>query len=159
MDKIELRDVPEQQILVEARTVTEAELTGWLPGAMARVAERASGGPLRTPAQPWLHRGPDEPVFLVFFEGNPNEGPVLVEVAAPVESGGDRVEPAHREAYVRVTKGRVTSGRLGEVYQALEKWAGDNGMRIARAPREVYWTDFHSAGEDDVVFDVAFPVA
>lgn len=159
MDKIELRDVPEQHLIVEARTVAETELIEWLPGAMSRVADRAPGGPLRTPAQPWLHRGPDEAVFLVMFEGNPNEGPALVEVCAPVAAGGDRVEPAHREAYVRVTKSRLTSGRLGEVYQGLEKWAGEQGLTIVAAPREVYWTDFVSAGEDDVVFDVAFPVA
>jgi hypothetical protein len=160
MDEIKLRDVPEQRVVIEARTVDEAQLTDWLPGAMGRVAARAAGDALRLSAQPWLDRGPDEPVvFLVFFEGNPNEGPTLVEVGAPVAAGGDRTEPAHREAYVRVTKGRVVSGRLGEVYQGLEKWAGEQGLRIVAAPREVYWTDFMSAGEDDLVFDVAFPVA
>jgi hypothetical protein len=159
MDEIKLRDVPEQRVAIEARTVDEAQLTEWLPGAMARVAARVGDDALRVPAQPWLDREPDGTVFLVFFEGNPNEGPTLVEVGMPVTGGGDRTEPAHREAYVRVTKGRVLSGRLGEVYQALEKWAGEQGLRIGAAPREVYWTDFMSAGEDDLVFDVAFPVA
>ncbi|MCA2215016.1 hypothetical protein [Jidongwangia harbinensis] len=56
MDEIELRDVPEQRVTVEARTVDEAELIGWLPGAMARVEARAGGAGLRTSAQPWLDR-------------------------------------------------------------------------------------------------------
>jgi hypothetical protein len=35
----------------------------------------------------------------------------------------------------------------------------DQGMTVTGPPMEVYWTDFMSASEDDVVFDVAWPVA
>ena len=45
------------------------------------------------------------------------------------------------------------------MYEAIEKWVGDRGLRIVAAPREVYWTDFMAAADDDEVFDVAFPVA
>jgi hypothetical protein len=44
------------------------------------------------------------------------------------------------------------------VYVAIEQWIGSNGLDIAAAPRETYWTDFYAAGGNDVVFDVAFPV-
>ena len=98
-------------------------------------------------------------MFVVIYEGNPNDGPTLVEVSAPVAAGGDRTVPAHREAYARVTKAVVTSGQLGGVYEAIEKWASDQGLRITAAPRETYWTDFMAAGDDDEVFDIAFPVA
>jgi effector-binding domain-containing protein len=59
---------------------------------------------------------------------------------------------------VRVEKRTVQSGKLGDVYVAIEKWIEDQGLEIAAAPRETYWTDFFSAAEDDEVFDVAFPV-
>jgi hypothetical protein len=158
MTEIRLRDVPELRLVTESKSVDQAALEAWLPGAMARVFQ-ASGGPLTADSQPWLERPTSDPVFLVAYEGNPNEGPTPVQVSAPVATGGDRTEPAHREAYARVTKGQVTSGQLGGVYEAVEKWVSDQGLRIAAAPRETYWTDFMSAGDDDEVFDVAFPVA
>ncbi|WP_433222334.1 hypothetical protein ACQP00_23190 [Dactylosporangium sp. CS-047395] len=162
MDGIRLRDVPEQQVVAERRVVTQAELEAWLPGAMARVAERAraAGGLLGTTDWPFLERtGPDEPVFLAIYEGNPNEAPTEVEVCATVAAGGDRTIPAHREAYQRVTKADVTSGELGKVYEAVERWVTDNGLAVARAPRETYWADYGAAADGDEVFDVAFPVS
>src|SRR4051812_6291007 len=162
MVEIRLRDVPEQHVVTEMRAVDQAGLEAWLPGAMARVAERAraAGGLLGTADWPFLERSgrPDEPVFLTIYEGNPNEGPTPVEVCATVAAGGDRTVPAHREAYARVTKALVTSGALGGVYEAIERWIAAQGLTVARAPREYYWTDFPAAAADDDVFDVAFPV-
>jgi hypothetical protein len=159
MTEIKLRDVPELRLATESRSVDQAALEAWLPGAMARVSAAAEGGPLTAASQPWLDRPTADPVFVVTYEGNPNEGPTPVEVSAPVASGGDRTDPAHREAYARVTKAVVTGGQLGGVYEAVEKWASDQGLRISAAPRETYWTDFMAAGDDDEVFDIAFPVA
>jgi hypothetical protein len=162
MVEIRLRDVPELHVVTETRTVDQAGLEAWLPGAMALVAERAraAGGLLGTADWPFLERSgrPDEPVFIAIYEGNPNEGPTPVEVCATVATGGDGIIPAHREAYARVTRSHVTSGALGVVYEAIEKWIAANGLAVARAPRETYWTDFPSAAVDDDVFDIAFPV-
>jgi hypothetical protein len=160
--EIRLRDVPEQHVVTETRSVDQAALEAWLPGAMARVAERArdAGGLLGTAAWPFLDRGdhPDDPVFVTVYQGNPNDGETPVEVGATVAAGGDRTIAAHREAFVRVRKADVTTGRLGGVYEAIEKWISDHGMAVARAPRETYWTDFMAAAADDEVFDVGFPV-
>jgi hypothetical protein len=157
MTEIQIRDVPELHVVTEARDVDQAQLLEWLPGAMARVVR---AGALTAATQTWVDRPPtDDPVFVVTYEGNPNEGPTRVEVCAPVAAGGDQTFPAHREAFVRVTKGQVVGGQLGGVYEAIEKEIGNRGLRIVAAPREVYWTDFMSAADDDQVFDVAFPVA
>lgn len=144
MIEIQVRDVPEQPVVSDVRTVVQAELEPWLREGMARVAERAGH--------------PDGLVFIVIYEGNPNLGPVPVEVCATVATGGDRTIPAHREAFARVTKELVTSGQLGTVYEAIEKWIVANGFTVAVAPRETYWTDFMSAAPGDEVFDVAFPI-
>jgi hypothetical protein len=154
--EIRMRDVPELRVATEAGDVDQAQLLDWLPGAMARVVQAPA---LTAETQSWVDRPPTpDPVFVVIYEGNPNEGPTRVEVCAPVAAGGDQALPAHREAFVRVTKAQVTSGQLGAVYEAIEKEAGDRGLTIAAAPREVYWTDFMAAADDDEVFDVAFPV-
>jgi len=162
--EIRTRDVPEQHVVVEQRNVDQAALEAWLPGAMARVAAAATeaGGILGTTVWPYLGRdGADEPVFVVIYEGNPNEGETPVEVCAPIADAdaASRTVPAHTEAYVRVTKQQVLTGALGGVYEGIEKWIGEQGLAVAAAPRETYWTDFPAAGEQDPVFDVAFPVA
>jgi hypothetical protein len=168
MVDVQVRDVPELTVATEVRTVDQEALGRWLPDAMARVAAaaKAAGGVAGTHALPFVGRSglPDQPVFLVLYEGNPNEGPCEVEVCAPLCPGAAvpdgiawRRIPAGREAYVRVTKETVTSGGLSAVYEAIGEWIFANGMVIAAAPRETYWTDFFGAAPGDDVFDVAFP--
>lgn len=162
-----MRDVPEQVVVTEQRMVDQAALESWLPGAMSRVLKAAGDAAAGTIDQPYLQRDhlPAEPVFIVIYEGNPNEGQTAVECCTPLQTGvpapadaAVRAIPAHREAYVRVTKSTVTSGRVGDAYAAVEQWIGSNEVEIAAAPRETYWTDFYAADGNDVVFDVAFPV-
>jgi effector-binding domain-containing protein len=162
-----VRDVPEQTVITEQRMVDQAALESWLPGAMSRVLKAAGDAAAGTLDQPHLERDhvADEPVFIVIYEGNPNEGETAVETCTPLRAGvpppddaASRVIPAHREAYVRVAKATVESGHIGDVYVAIEQWIDSNGLDIAAAPRETYWTDFYTADGSDVVFDVAFPV-
>jgi hypothetical protein len=161
-----LRDVPEQIVITEQRMVDQDALEKWLPGAMARVHQAAGDAAAGTVDQPHLRRDhvPDEPTFIVIYDGNPNEGETAVECCTPLREGSrapsaaSRTIPAHREAYVRVAKKTVLSGHLGDVYVSIERWLDSNGLAIAAAPRETYWTDFFSADQDDEVFDVAFPV-
>jgi hypothetical protein len=164
---VQLRDVPEQVVITEQRMVDQAALESWLPEAMPRVHKAAGDAAAGTIEQPYLQRDhlPEEPVFIVIYEGNPNEGETAVECCTPLRAGvsapadaASRSIPAHREAYVRVAKSTVTSGHIGDVYVAIEQWIASQELDIAAAPRETYWTDFFAAGENDVVFDVAFPV-
>jgi hypothetical protein len=164
---VRLRDVPEQFVVTEQRMVDQQGLEKWLPDAMARVHRAAGAAASGTADQPHLERTghADEPTFIVIYEGNPNEGPCAVEVCAPLRSGAPvpdgaatRTIPAHREAYVRVTKATVQSGGLGETYLGIERWIDEKGFDVAAAPRETYWTDFFNAADDAEVFDVAWPV-
>jgi len=164
---VRTREVPEQVVVTEQRMVDQEALQRWLPEAMGRVHKAAGDAGGVTTEQPWLlrdHVG-QEPVFIVIYEGNPNEGETPVECCTPLRAGAaapegaaTRTIPAHREAYVRVTKKRVLSGELGGVYPAIERWIDGHDLEISAAPRETYWTDFGSAAPDDEVFDVAFPV-
>lgn len=163
---VRTREVPEQSVVTEQRMVDQEALERWLPEAMPRVHRAAGGMAAGTTEQPYLLRNhvSDEPVFIVIYEGNPNEGETAVECCTPLRAGGTadgaatRTIPAHREAYVRVQKRTVQSGKIGDVYVAIEKWIEGQGLEVAAAPRETYWTDFFAAAEDDEVLDVAFPV-
>jgi effector-binding domain-containing protein len=164
---VRMREVPEQTVVTEQRMVDQKALEQWLSEAMPRVHKAAGDMAAGTADQPYLLRDhvASEPVFIVIYEGNPNEGETAVECCTPLRAGGTapdgvatRSIPAHREAYVRIEKRTVQSGKIGDVYVTIEKWIEDQGLEVAAAPRETYWTDFFSAAEDDEVFDVAFPV-
>ncbi len=164
---VRMREVPEQTVVTEQRMVDQKALEQWLPEAMSRVHKAAGDLAAGTAEQPYLLRDhvADEPVFIVIYEGNPNEGETAVECCTPLRVGraepdgvATRSIPAHREAYARIEKRTVQSGKLGDVYVAIEAWIEDQGLEVAAGPRETYWTDFFSAAEDDEVVDVAFPV-
>jgi len=169
MFKIQVREVPEQLVVFERRSVDQTQLVEWLPGAMGRVGKAAEGfGGVMDSSQPWLLRDghPVAPVFIVIYEGNPNDGPVAVDVCAPIspdqkESSDLAVRrlPPHREAYVRLTREQtVPAPKIGAAYGAVEEWVRAQGLEVAAAPREVYYTDFFSAAPTEEVFDVTFPI-
>src|ERR1700757_823081 len=142
---VRMREVPGQVVVTEQRMVDQEALERWLPEAMARVHKAAGDMAAGTAEQPYLLRGhkADEPVFIVIYEGNPNEGETAVECCTPLRTDGTapdgaatRTIPAHREAYVRIRKRTVESGGLGEVYMAIENWVEDHGLEVAAAPRE-----------------------
>ena len=154
MFTIEERDIPYQIVLTDHRHVTAAELEPWLDVCMPHLHEvaHATGGVT----------GPG----FIIFHGEVNEesdGPV--EVCIPVDPARKddfnlptRVEPAHREAYTRITKSMVEFPQILTAYDAVEKWIADNGRTIAESPREVFFTDFLAAGPDDEVCDISFPI-
>jgi hypothetical protein len=149
-----VREVPELRVVVVSDVLDQAGLEAWLPGAMARAFERAAGGALTTDDLPYLERTGSDPVIFTTYEGNPNLGPCEIIVAVAVRTEGDRTIPAHREAFVRVTKELVTGGGLGDAYDAAESAAGAD----AGPPTETYWTDFGDASPGDEVFDVGWRI-
>jgi hypothetical protein len=134
---VRIREVPEQVVVTEQRMVDQKALEEWLPGAMARVHRSAGDAAAGTAEQRYLLRDhvANEPVFIVIYEGNPNDGETAVECCTPLQSGD-----------------------LGNVYVGIENWIAGHGSEIAAAPRETFWTDFFAAAAEDEVFDVAFPV-
>jgi DNA-binding transcriptional MerR regulator/effector-binding domain-containing protein len=151
MYEIHERDIPEQLVLTEQRHVRVPELSEWLPDAIGRLVETAEAG-----------GGVAAPVFVI-FHGEVNEdsdGPV--EVCVPVEQANgspSRVEPAHREAYTRITKAQVEYPQILSAYDAVAQWIETEGRSVAGSPREVYFTDWNAAGPTDEVCDIAFPVS
>jgi len=155
MYTINTRDVEEQTLLTEQRNVAIDGLTSWIAEAGGRQhsALAAHGGPI----------GP----AVIIYHGEVNEdsdGPV--EVCSPVTDAlaADlglpyRTEPAHREAYVRITKAQVRFPDILSAYDAVESWAAEHGAQVTGAPREVYFADFMGAADSDEVCDVAYPIA
>jgi len=145
------RDVSDQLVLTEQRHVRVPELGEWLPEAIGRLVQTADE-----------HGGVAAPVFVV-YHGEVNEdsdGPVEVCVPVGVEVPGHatRDEPAHREAYTRITKAQVEFPQILSAYEAVDSWIRSERRTMSGSPREVYFADWHAAGPTDDVCDIAFPV-
>lgn len=65
-----------------------------------------------------------------------SDGPV--EVAIPVRTGSaaTRREPAHRQAYVAVTRAQWEWPQILSAYDAVEKWIHRHGRSCIGSPRE-----------------------
>jgi len=155
MYEIQQRDVPEQLVLTEQRFAKPEDLSTWIPAACARLAAAAEpyGGVVAAP--------------FVVYHGEVNEdsdGPV--EVCVPVDparaaevTAAHRIEPAHREAYTRITKAQVDYPQILSAYDAVCAWADTDGRDRTGPGREVYFADWDAAGPGDEVCDIAFPIS
>ncbi len=148
------REVPAQLVLTEQRHVTPEELPGWIGAAMGRLYTTAAAA-----------GGAVAPAFVVYHGEVNHESDGPVEVCVPVDpTAGDgvgaptRTEPAHREAYARITKAQVAFPQILSAFEAVARWLQEQGLPSSAAPREVYFTDFMAAGPDDEVCDVAYPM-
>jgi effector-binding domain-containing protein len=155
MPEIQQRTVPEQLVLTEQRHITVPALSEWLPSTIGRLASTAE-----------RYGGIAGPVFVVYHGpvSEENDGPV--EVCVPISAPSDvtvdsptRPEPAHREAYVRITRAQLKYPEILSAYEAVSTWLKEHGQTETAAPREVYFTDVMAAGPTDQVCDVAFPIA
>jgi DNA-binding transcriptional MerR regulator len=150
------RWVPEQRVLIEQRHVYLGQLT-WTREATARLVA-------------WADRcgGVAGKRFVIFhgMVSADSDGPV--EVCVPVSHLRDdqadlawRVEPAHHEAFIQVTKVHFEVPAILSIYDQLERWIVAHGRMRAGSPREVYLPGIEPlfAGADDHICDVAMPFA
>lgn len=154
MYEVREREVAEQLVLTEQRHVPVAELSDWIGHAMTRLATAAHD------------RGGIAGREFVVYYGEVNEdsdGPV--ECCVPIDPGRPRseeipmrTEPAHREAYVRLTRAQVEYPQILSAYDAVAQWINEHGHTVEGAPREVYFGDMRTAQPADEVCDVAFPI-
>lgn len=154
MYEIHERDVPEQLVLTEQRHVQVPELDEWLPAAIGRLVAAAEN-----------HGGRSGDVFVVYHGevSEDSDGPVEVCVPVTVDDAGStdaplRLEPAHKEAYTRITKAQVEYPQILSAYDAIARWVDAEGRSAAGSPREVYFGDFAAAAPTEEVCDIAFPV-
>jgi effector-binding domain-containing protein len=154
MFTIQQRDVPDQLVLTEQRHVKAAELPDWIRAAGSRLTTAAAG-----------HGGITGPAFIVYHGPVSPDTESLVEVCVPIRNGQDngadatmRREPAHREAYVRITKAQVQFPEIQQVYRAIANDLESRHIETTDSPREVYFKDFYTARPSDEICDVAFPI-
>jgi DNA-binding transcriptional MerR regulator len=150
------RDVPHQRVLTELKHLRLDELEGWVRASKDRLSTiaREAGGVAG-------------PLFIIFHGAVNDDSDGPVEVCVPLghdrkpPAGGPAVreEPAHREAYVRVTKAQFEMPQILSAYDAVERWLSARKAVCMGSPREVHipGVDITAAAQTDDVCDVAFP--
>jgi effector-binding domain-containing protein len=153
---VQTRHVDEQTYLTERRRVSPPELPGFIQESgqrLGQVAEKFGGwaGPLTT-----IYQGPvnDDTDGVVENAVPVRAGVTAADVEAPTNV---LVEPAGEVAYTRIIKARVVYPQILQAYDEVYAWLGAEGLTPSSAPREIYFTDFMSAGPDDEVCDIAVP--
>lgn len=150
-----LRSVPEQRFLTELRYSTIAQLPEVVIDSATRLMATADRCSARA----------GEFTFIMHGEvTEDSDGPV--EFCLPVQPRAadraglaTRVEPAHCEAYLRLTKAQTDYPQVLSAYDSLITWAAVQGRRWAGPPREVYLGFYPSAAPDEEICDVALPLA
>jgi effector-binding domain-containing protein len=156
MYPIETRDVDQVTVLSVSRRVRLPELPEFIPESGIRLFGELNA----------QNAMPSGPLMVLYHEKPEPDAEALVEVIVPfdgrIEPASDftvRVEPKHREAYTRITKGEVMSPQIMDAYGAVMEWLETNRATASAPPREVYfdprpWPDLR---DDEPAADIAFP--
>ena len=137
MFEVKIREVPAQRYASRTANVHVAELEGFITSTIGELsAEGMDGAP------------------FCIFHGPVNEtddGPV--EVGVP-RGGGERELASGTVAYTEVDSANADFPEILGAYDAIARWAKENGREFAGSPREVYL----SRPGEPVQWEVAWPL-
>ncbi|NPV71216.1 MAG: GyrI-like domain-containing protein [Firmicutes bacterium] len=137
--RVETKDLPEQPVVSVRKTIPIGEV-GRLFGEVAR---RLRGRPEGAP-------------FAMYHNPDFDPSAVDVEVAFPVQKGGDRVLPAAKVASVMYIG---DYGGVGKAYEALFAWMEEQGLKTAGPSREIYLVGPQSSKEPaEYVTEIQIPI-
>ncbi|WP_214320320.1 MerR family transcriptional regulator [Nonomuraea sediminis] len=155
MYEVHQRDLPERVLLTATRHVTADQVGGFTMELINRLAGM--------PALDGIHGAP----FLLFHGevSADSDGPAEFCRPVPAEMADAlhehfpdltvRTDPAHSEAYVRLTAEQLGAAGALRAMQALGEWAGDR--EFTGPPRQLFYRDPRTAGKDEPVSDLAGP--
>ena len=152
--EIQTRDVPEQKVLSTQRNVTAPDLPAFLHDAGSRLFAHLDAAGVASTA----------PAVVVYHGEVTSDSDGPVEVCVPftgtIEPGGElgvRLEPAHAEAYTRLTRSQVRFPEILRAYDAVSDWLQEHDRTASLPPREVYFADLAAVADHEPCVDVAFP--
>lgn len=157
---IQTRVVPQRQLAVIGRELTQPELDGFIRSSFTQIFDVLTASGHRTGGTTRA-----EPTYVIFHGPVTEDQSALVEVCVPFEGSIGahdvitlKTEPAHHEAFVTVTREGLEFPAILGAYDAVAGWVHANGEFIADLPsREVYIAEVPEAAPDDDVCDIAFP--
>jgi DNA-binding transcriptional MerR regulator len=154
MFEIQTRHVPEQKVLTLQRHVYVKDLPSFIGEAATALFSYLGKIGLAS----------NHHSFVVYHGKVDEDSDGPVEVCVPFAGSAEpegkiriRLEPAHQEAYTRLTKAQVAFPGILEAYDAVDKHLKEQGKTMSDSPREVYFLDWNKANDNDPACDVTFP--
>jgi DNA-binding transcriptional MerR regulator len=159
MKDISVRAIPERKVASISRHVTLAEADAFFAEAFPRLRAVAPGLP-----------GIEGVPFVVYYgevsadSDGPAElcRPVAMDTPEGAVTGSPdiqvRVEPAHEEAYIRLSVAEMAWPRMLPFADALERWGRDHDRRPSAPLRQVLFADLRTAGPDTQACDLSVPL-
>jgi DNA-binding transcriptional MerR regulator len=158
MYDIELRRIPERTLLSINRHVDAAGTDAFFDHAFARL--RAGGKGIA---------GIAGAPFVIFYGEVSEDSDGPIELCRPIEGEGAqpgaasgemqlRREPAHDEAYIRLSMKEMGWPAMLPACDALERWTKEHGREPAGALRQVLIADQRTAAPDTLVCDLSVPL-
>ncbi|GEA87762.1 MerR family transcriptional regulator [Cellulomonas cellasea] len=150
------RHVPDEKVATTSAHVLQPDLPRYIPEAIGRLRAHleACGATAR------------DIDWTVYHSTSTTDSAGLVEVCVPFSGTVQpttevtvRVEPAHHEAYARITKGEVRAPHIMYAFDAVAAWVAEHGHTRTLDPREVYFADWVAVDESTPAVDIAFPFA
>jgi DNA-binding transcriptional MerR regulator len=155
MFSLATRNVPARRVMSIQRRLHGDQTDGFVRDAKAAFAAHLDGAPATGP-------------FTLIFHGPVNaddDGPLEAVLGCPddvhpTDAIGVRTEPAHDEAYTTITKAQWAYPAILAAYDTVARSpevVARPGARLSC--REVYLADPDEIEEDDLICDVAYPLA
>ncbi|MEM7015735.1 MAG: MerR family transcriptional regulator [Pseudomonadota bacterium] len=155
MFTIQTRTVPAYQGMSILRRLHGHETDAFVEEAKAAFRQHLAGAEPKSP-------------FTLIFHGRvdeENDGPIEAFLGCPAETQpteliGIRTEPAHDEAFTRITKAQWAFPSILAAYDAVAcspEATARSGSSLSC--REVYLVEPDSINDDDEICDIAFPLA
>jgi DNA-binding transcriptional MerR regulator len=159
MYDIKLRHVGERGLFTISRHVHADAAGEFFGAALQRLRSAAPGLP-----------GVDGVPFLVYYGEVSDDSDGPMELCRPVGfAAGETViasmpevqlrrEPAHDEAFIRLTRAEVAWPSMLPAIDALERWLSEQGRQPLGPPRQLMIADWRTAPPDAPACDLAVPL-
>jgi AraC family transcriptional regulator len=151
---IEVKELPSQLTLQISKQVTFETIPAAMGEAFGAIMAQAEAGGA-------TYAGPPFVIYPGGFEG---DFPMVLHM--PVAPGAAAPDPASGVELGEVAGGTAACvmhmgpyERLGEAYEAAQTWLQQNGKTPSGPPREIYLNDPGSVGPDELLTEIAFPIA
>jgi DNA-binding transcriptional MerR regulator len=140
MYKVETKSVEAQPYVSRTKRVRVSELERFITETIGEL---------------WKANEPAGSAFAVYHGEVTEEADGPVEVCVPT-AGGDKTLPAGEVAYTIATGEQCQFPEIIGAYDAVARWAKENGRQLDGSPREIYHSDPRKGEEDR--FEIAWPI-
>jgi DNA-binding transcriptional MerR regulator len=154
---VQLRHLPERTLVSINRHVDASGTDAFFGEAFIRLRSAGTG-----------LQGIEGVPLLVFYGEVSTDSDGPIELCRPIDAGAAdpepgadiqrRVEPAHEEAYIRLTLKEMGWPALLPACDALERWTREHGRQPAGPLRQLLIADQRTAAADTPVCDLSMPL-